>query len=153
MLLRFQKSYARKLRDRKPGLFNALEIFDHTGLNNNSPGTGIRLKIKHGLSARASVRHLSRIRGSKKVRTCSRRWPRWRPVETFAEGDNPSSWRLGRFENARQNPRLTPCKFLIIPVVRSWKPHLGLTADCRQNEALVSCCTKCDRFVVTVFPR
>jgi hypothetical protein len=30
MLLRFQKSYARKLRVRKPGLFNALEIFDHT---------------------------------------------------------------------------------------------------------------------------
>ena len=30
MLLRFQ-SCARKLRDRKPSLFNAFEIFDHTG--------------------------------------------------------------------------------------------------------------------------
>jgi hypothetical protein len=33
MLLRFQKAaVARKLRDRKPSLFNAFEIFDYTSL-------------------------------------------------------------------------------------------------------------------------
>jgi len=39
------------------------------------------------------------------------------------------------------------------PVVRSWKLHLGLTADCRQNEALVSGHMKCHPFVVTALPR
>jgi hypothetical protein len=42
MLLRFLESYARKLRDRKPGLFNALEIFDHTRSQNKPQSQSLR---------------------------------------------------------------------------------------------------------------